>query len=123
MPYFGMQMTLTVKSSPQIITVENLEGCFRQGDDNNELALNLTPRVSNDGNIVLFIDYSESHMGPSKIVGLDRDGIPIQKRAVARAKVQTTVEVESNRSNLISLHSTEHDTFANRFILVTASVQ
>ena len=122
---------------PHVMTLENLTGSFTSGAsiqrlgqinnvglgntqqsvDNVNVGVNfsVTPRVSPDGMIVMFVDVENSSLGniaDGTVIGLDAAGNPIQSAPINQTGVQTAVMCRSGQTiaitGLISESKTEN---------------
>ena len=113
--------------APQLTTMENLEGRFNQGasiqrstgfnqgvggiltqnftDVQTGITLAITPRVSPDGMIVMFVDVTNSALGAASdgvVIGVDQFGNPIESRPINQTTAQTTIMSRSGQTVVIS---------------------
>ena len=115
---------LRVLSRPQLMTVENLQGrvavvsnvprvtgttITQFGVQNNiedvnvGVTLEVTPRVSPDGMIVMFVNAINSQLGASGIVvATDANGNPIESPIINETQAQTTVMARSGQTVVLS---------------------
>ena len=115
---------LRVLSRPQLMTVENLQGrvavvsnvprvtgttITQFGVQNNiddvnvGVTLEVTPRVSPDGMIVMFVNAINSQLGSSGIVvATDANGNPIESPIINETQAQTTVMARSGQTVVLS---------------------
>ena len=121
---------------PHVMTLENLTGRFTSGQqiqrlgqinnvglgntqqsiDNVDVGVNLsvTPRVSPDGMIVMFVDVANTSLGNAAdgtVIAVDQAGNPIQSAPIIQTGVQTAVMCRSGQTiaitGLISEQKTE----------------
>ena len=113
--------------SPEIMTLENLTGNVNVGSSIQRatgtnavvgagvtqgfeevpigITLNVTPRVSPDGMIVMFVDVSNSSLGPDAdgtVIGTDMFGAQIISRPINQTVAQTTIMARSGQTVAIS---------------------
>ena len=112
--------------SPHLMTMENLEGRFNQGSQvqrstgiSNQglgvvqnfedvevgITLAITPRVSPDGMIVMFVDVENSSVGPladGTPVGVDANGNAVISPPINQTVAQTTVMARSGQTVVLS---------------------
>ena len=115
---------LRVLSRPQLMTVENLQGrvavvsnvprvtgttITNFGVQNNiadvlvGVTLEVTPRVSPDGMIVMFVNAINSQLGASGVVvATDANGNPIESPIINETQAQTTVMARSGQTVVLS---------------------
>ena len=115
---------LRVLSRPQLMTLENLQGrvavvsnvprvtgttITQFGVQNNiadvnvGVTLEVTPRVSPDGMIVMFVNAINSQLGASGIVvATDANGNPIESPIINETQAQTTVMARSGQTVVLS---------------------
>jgi general secretion pathway protein D len=111
-----------VLSKPQIMTIENLQGRVLVGANVPRIAgtnvvglavtqdiqfqdvgviLEVTPRVSPDGMIVMFVNASKSSVGPEStgiVVGVGADGTVIRSPQILQTDAQTTLMARSGQT-------------------------
>ena len=116
----------SVLFAPQLMTVENLEGRFNQGSNIQRatgitgnvgftqqsfenidvgITLAITPRVSPDGMIVMFVDVANSALGSladGTPVGVDGAGNPIISPPINQTLAQTTIMARSGQTVALS---------------------
>ncbi len=117
----------SVLFKPHVMTMENLEGRFRQGAQIQRatgstltgvgnvqqqfvetpigLQLGITPRVSPDGMIVMFVDVENSSLGlaaDGTVIGVDGAGNAIISQPINETVVQTTVMARSGQTVVLS---------------------
>ena len=113
--------------SPEIMTLENLEGRLNQGasiqrpggvnqvvgagvtqdvvDVDIGITLAITPRVSPDGMIVMFVDVSNQSLGAEAdgtVIGTDAQNNQIISRPINQTVVQTTIMARAGQTVAIS---------------------
>ena len=116
----------SVLFAPQLMTVENLEGRFNQGANIQRaggitgnvgftqqefdpvdigITLAITPRVSPDGMIVMFVDVENSSLGAladGTIVGVDGMGNALISQPINQTIAQTTIMARSGQTVVLS---------------------
>lgn len=112
--------------SPEVMTVENLTGAIEQGatiqrlggvtatvgasqqtinDVNVGISLEITPRVTPDGMIVMFVDVSNTSLGSvadGTSLGTDQFGTQIISQPINLTAAQTTIMARSGQTVAIS---------------------
>ena len=127
-----------VLSKPQIMTMENLQGRVAIGASVARIAgstqtnfgltqdiefrdvgviLEVTPRVSPDGLIVLTVNAENSSVGPEATgtaVGVSADGSIIRAQQILKTEAQTTLSARSGQTVVFSGLITENKTHTER---------